>query len=183
LKIGEEAMILYLAQLLDITINNGTIPSEWKKATVVPIHKGGDPSVVKNYRLVSLTSVVCKQIEHIIADYIRQVWDNRDWLYEGQHGFRPGYSCESQLITVCQDISDSLDEAVMLEAIIIDFSKAFDRLLKKIAASGVDSGVVVWIREFLIDRSQRVRVGRHYSEEVRVKLGVSQRSVLGHFCS
>jgi len=91
----------------------------------------------------------------------------------GQHGFRPGYSCESQIITVCQDISDSLDEETRLDTIIIDFSKAFDlvphdQLHKKIAASGVDSRVVVWIREFLIYRSQRVRVGRHYSEEVRV---------------
>jgi len=71
------------------------------------------------------------------------VWEDRDWLYEGQHGFRPRYSCESQIITVCQDISDSLDEATRLDAI-IDFSKAFDlvphdQLLKKIAASGVDS--------------------------------------------
>ena len=54
------------------------------------------------------------------------MWEARDWLYEGQHGFRPGYSCESQIITVCQDISDSLDEATRLDAIIIDFSKAFD---------------------------------------------------------
>ena len=38
--------------------------------------------------------------------------------------------------------------------------------------------MVVWIGEFLIDRSQRVRVGRHYSEEVRVTSGVSQGSVL-----
>ena len=53
-----------------------------------------------------------------------------------------------------------------------------DRLLKKIAASGVDSKVVVWIREFLIDRSQRGRVGRHYSEEVRVTSGVPHRGVL-----
>jgi hypothetical protein len=49
----------------------------------------------------------------------------------------------------------------------------------QIAASGVDSRVVVWIRELLIDRSQRVRVGRHYSEEARVKSGVPQGSVLG----
>jgi hypothetical protein len=48
LKMGGKAMILYLAQLLDITINNGTIPRDWKKATVVPIHKEGDRSVVKN---------------------------------------------------------------------------------------------------------------------------------------
>ena len=38
--------------------------------------------------------------------------------------------------------------------------------------------MVVWIREFLVDRSERVRVGRHYSEEVRVTSGVSQGSVL-----
>ena len=39
------------------------------------------------------------------------------------------------------------------DAIIIDFSKAFDlishvRLLTKIAATGVDLRVVVWVKEF-----------------------------------
>jgi hypothetical protein len=50
---------------------------------------------------------------------------------------------------------------------------------KKIAVSGVDLRVVVWIREFLIDRSKIVRVGRNYSEEVGVTSGVTQGSVLG----
>jgi hypothetical protein len=138
-------------------INNGTIPSDWKKAIFVPIHKGGNRLVVKNYRPVSLTSVVCKQMEHIIAGYI-QVWEYRDWLYKGQNGFRPGHSCESQIITVCEDIPDSLHEAARLDTIIIDFLKAFDLvphdgLLKKITASGEDSRAVIWIREFLIHRS------------------------------
>jgi hypothetical protein len=83
------------------------------------------------------------------------VWGKNDWLYEGQHGFRPGYSCESQVITVCQDIADALDNGDRIDAIIVDFSKAFDlvphgRLLVKIANSGVDARVVVWIREFLL---------------------------------
>jgi hypothetical protein len=78
LKMGGEVMILYLAQLLDITINNGTIPSDWKHAIVVPLYKGGDRSVVNNYGPVSLTSVVCKQMEHIIAGYTRQVWEDSD---------------------------------------------------------------------------------------------------------
>ena len=95
LKMGAEAMIPYLARLLDITINNGTISRDWKKAIVVPIHKGGNRSVVRNFRPVSLISVVCKQIEHVIAGCIRQVWEDRDWLHEGQRGFRLGYSCES----------------------------------------------------------------------------------------
>jgi hypothetical protein len=111
-------------------------------------------------------------MEHIIASYLRQVWDKNDWLYEGQHGFRPGYSCESQVITVCQDIADSLDNGDRLDAIVIDFSKAsdlipHDRLLAKIAATGVDSRVVVWVREYLLGRTQRVRVGGQLSEEVK----------------
>jgi len=80
-------------------------------------------------------------------------------LYEGQHGFRPGYSCESQVVMVYQDIADSLDEGVRKDAIITDFSNAFDlvphdRILTKIAATGVDLRVVVWAKEFLLGRSQ-----------------------------
>ena len=95
------------------------------------------------------------------------------WLYEGQHGFRPGYSCESQVVTVCQDIADSLDEGVRRDTKIIYFSKTFvlvqhDRLLTKIAATEVDLRVVVWVKEFLSGRSQRVRLDGKISEKVRV---------------
>ena len=123
-------------------------------------------------------------MEHIIASYLRQVWDKNNWLYEGQHGFRPGYLCKSQVITVCQNIADSLDNEDRIDAIIIDFSKAFDlvphsRLLTKIGNSRVDSRVVAWIREFLLGRIQSVRLGGHLSEEVRGTSGVPQGSVLG----
>ena len=70
-----------------------------------------------------------------------------------------------------------------IDAIVIDFSKAFDlvhdRLLTKLEASGVDSRVVVWLREFLVGRTKRVRVGGQLSKEVKVTSGVLQGSVLG----
>lgn len=47
-------------------------------------------------------------------------------LYEGQHGFRLEYSCESQETLTCQDIADSMENEVVLDAITIDFFKAFD---------------------------------------------------------
>jgi hypothetical protein len=75
LKLGGEAMIPYLARLLEITMKNNAIPGDWEKAIVVPIYKGGDRSVVGNYRPVSLTSVVCKQMEYVIAGCLRQVWE------------------------------------------------------------------------------------------------------------
>jgi len=96
-------------------------------------------------------------MEHVIAGYLRQVWEISGWLYEGHHGCRLGYSCESQVVTLYHDIADSLDEGVGTGAIIIDFSKAFDliphyRSLTKIAATGVDLRVVVWVKEFLSGR-------------------------------
>jgi len=139
---------------------------------------------VTNYRPISLTSVVCKQLEHITAGCLRQDWDKNDWLYKGQHGFKPGYSCEIQVITVCQDIPDSLDERVGIDAIIIDYSKAFnlvphDWLLTKPATLGVDSRVVVWVREFLVGHTQKIRVRGQLSKEVSVTSGVLQGSILG----
>ena len=65
-----------------------------------------------------------------------------------------------QVITVCQDIADSMDKGDRIDVILIDFSKVFDlvlhdRLLTKIAISGVDSRVVAWVREFFLGQSRR----------------------------
>ena len=89
---------------------------------MAPIYKAGDRSTFTNYRPISLTSAICKQLEHVTAGYLTQVWDKNDWVYEGQNGSRPGYSCESQVITVCQGIADSLDKGIGIDEIIIDFS-------------------------------------------------------------
>jgi hypothetical protein len=53
LKLSAEAIILYLARLLDITINNATIHSVWKRAIVFPVYKGRDRSLDTNYRPIS----------------------------------------------------------------------------------------------------------------------------------
>jgi hypothetical protein len=135
-------------------MNNGTLPADWKRAMVVPVHKGGDRSLVTNYRPVSLSSVFCKQ-EHVIASvsHLKQVWDKNVWLYEGRHRFRSGFSSEGQVITVFQDIDDSMDNGDRIDAIVIDFSKTFylvphDQLLMKTAIASVDSWLVAWVRDF-----------------------------------
>jgi hypothetical protein len=120
-----------------------------------------------NYRPVNLSSGACKQMGHVIASYLRKIWDKKHWLFEGQHRFTPVYSSESQVITVCGDIAESLDNGGRIDAIVIDFSEAFDLdpldwLLTKIAASGEDSRVVVRIREFFLGHTQRVRLGHNY---------------------
>jgi hypothetical protein len=59
----------------NISINSRTIPGDWKKAIMVPIYKGSHHLVVQNYRPVSLTSAVCKQMEHVIAGNMQQLWE------------------------------------------------------------------------------------------------------------
>ena len=68
--------------------------------------------------------------------------------------------------------------------ITIDLSKAFnlvphDWLLTKLVASGKDLRVVIWGREFLVGRTQTVRVEGQLYKEVKVTSGVPQGSVLG----
>ena len=80
---------------------------------------------------------------------------------------------------------DSLDEGVSIDAIIIDFSKGFNlvphhQLFTKLAASGVDSRVVVWVREFLVGHTQRVRVGGQLSKEVKITSGVRNGALWAH---
>jgi len=164
LKLDGETMTPYLARLLEITLKNATIPRDWKIAIMVHICNGVYRSALSNFRHIISTTLVCKQLEHVIAGYLRQLWDKSDWIYEGQHGFRKGHSCESQVIRMCQDIAKTLGEEVGIDMIIIDFTKAFDlvphnQLLTNLATSGVDARVVVWVSEFLVDRTQSVRIG------------------------
>jgi hypothetical protein len=85
---------------------------------------------------------------------------------------------------VCQKIADSLQEGAGIDAIIVDLPKAFDQVpherhFTKLVASGVDSRVVIRVREFLVGCTQRVRVGRRQSKEVKVTSGVPRGRVLG----
>ena len=85
---------------------------------------------------------------------------------------------------LCQDIADCFEEGVGIDVTIIDFSEAFDlaphdRLLTKLAASDLNWRVVFCVREFLVGRTQRVRVGGQLFKKVKVTSDVPQRSVLG----
>jgi hypothetical protein len=46
------------------------------------VKKNGRKKISSLYRSVSLTSVVCKQMEHVTAGYLREVWEMSGWLYE-----------------------------------------------------------------------------------------------------
>ena len=71
-----------------------------------------------------------------------------------------------------------------MDVIYLDFSKAFDRvdhtiLLHKLSRNGISDKFHEYIKSFITERSQRVSVNTHLSEDTEAISGVPQGSVLG----
>ena len=86
--------------IFDRSIQTGKLPAEWTKANVMSaFKKNGDKSLAANYRPISLTCILCKVLEHILASNIVKHLDGQGILYDLQHGFRrsgharPSSSC------------------------------------------------------------------------------------------
>jgi len=173
-----------IALLFQASLKQGRLPAEWKQAIVAPIFKKGDRAAPANYRPISLTSILGKTLEHIICSHIMKHLDLHKLLSNNQHGFRRKRSCESQLIITIQDLALNTDSKYQTDAILLDFSKAFDkvpkeRLLMKLQAQGIKGSTLTWIRDFLSGRSQQVAVDGCLSTSAPVLSGVPQGSVLG----
>ena len=59
-----------LANLFNLSLEEGIVPSEWKEANITLLFKKGSRKKPENYRPVSLTSVVCKLLETLIRDHM-----------------------------------------------------------------------------------------------------------------
>ena len=105
-------------------------------------------------------------------------------LFDKQHRFRKGLSCETQLASLANDLATTLDSKGQANMIIMDFSKAFDtvpheRLLLKLFDVGIRNNTLTWIRNFLTRRHHRVVLDGKSSAEAKVLSGVPQGTVLG----
>ena len=104
------------------------MPAIWKEANVTALCKRGDRCVPNNYHPISLTSVVCKMLESIIKGGLFKHFDPNNLFTAYQHGFRPGYSCVTQLINVMEDWTHAIECGKSVDVIYLDYSKAFDRV-------------------------------------------------------
>ena len=173
-----------LTIFLQASLNQGKIPLDWKAANISPVFKSGDRHDPSNYRPISLTSVTCKMLEHIIHSNIMDHLDIHTILSDVQHGFRKKRSCTSQLTLAIHDLAKGIDNREQIDVILLDFSKAFDkvphsRLLYKLDYYGIRGTLHNWLSDFLHNRTQRVILEGSISSSVNVASGVPQGSVIG----
>ena len=184
LKELHEPLAPILGDLFQRSLDSGEVPEDWRQANVAPAFKKGDKNKASNYRPISLTSITCKLLEHIIASHTMKHLEERNALYYLQHGFRKMRSCETQLLSLIQDLTQARDNRTQTDLVVMDFAKAFDKvshrhLAAKLTHYGIRGNTLRWITNFLKDRTQRVVVEGKSSGSTPVSSGVPQGTVLG----
>ncbi|KAI8516955.1 hypothetical protein Bbelb_055360 [Branchiostoma belcheri] len=104
--------------------------------------------------------------------------------YRAKHGFSHGKSCETQLLSLTDDLAFNRNNGTQTDLIFMDFAKALNkvphrRLLHKLQYYGVRGNTLVWIQNFLLGRSQTVVLDGERSDPMSVTSGVPQGTVLG----
>ena len=99
------------------------------------------------------------------------------------HGFRSGYSYETQLITTLNDFLTEHNKQCQVDIAILDISKAFDtvphdKLLHKLHQYGIQGPLHAWLTNFLTTRDINTIVEGVESGETSVDSGVPQGTVL-----
>ena len=99
-------------------------------------------------------------------------------------GFRKNHSTQLCLMSMLEMWKNTLDKGGFVSGVFMDFSKAFDTLkhnllIAKIGAYGFERDSLSFMKSYLNDRQQRVRVNNNFSSWEKIIAGVPQGSILG----
>ena len=175
LKDCEPDLSYILAELFNKCLKESCFPDCWKVSSVVPVFKNvGERSTAKNYRPVSLLSVVSKVFEKLVNNRIVDHLEKCGLFSDFQYGFRSSRSTADLLTVVSDGIAGAFNGSGATRVVALERSKAFDRvwhagLLHKRKSYGI-SGQIFGLVSQLDGKS---------SQEYAVNAGVPQGFILG----
>ena len=143
-----------LTLLWKMSVETGIMPDDINLAYITPIFKGGDKSDPANYRPVALTNHITKAFERVVKQEILSHLVDNQLLNPTQHGFTAGRSTLTNLIEYYESILLLLEHHQYVDAIYLDYSKAFDKcdhniILDKLEGLGITGKLNKWISVFL----------------------------------
>ena len=174
-----------IMKLVNLSYRTNTFPSLLKHAIIRTIYKNkGSSNEPEFYRPISVLSIVSKIFERSATDQIMQYLEENNKQYQGQHAYRRKHSTVTCLVEITDFIHNSIDKKNLVGLVSTDLSKAFDtlsheQLLSKLQGLGFGGTSLRWIRSYLSDRTQQVKMNGILSEKCVVKSGVPQGSILG----
>ena len=173
-----------LTPLLNASLTQGIFPDKLKPSIIVPIFKNGETDCVKNYRPISLLSVFSKIFEHCVKEKFVNYLEQINYLSPTQFGFIKGKSTDTALFAHINDITENVEKNRVTVGVYLDLAKAFDtvshdRLISKLQEAGVKEPLCAWFSSYLTGRMHKTKIGGVFSDELLVKFGVPQGSVLG----
>ena len=173
-----------ISKLINKSVNEGSFPKFLKISRVVPISKGGDPTIINNYRPISLLSNYSKIYEKFIYNQLYNYVESNKIISSNQYGFQRGKSTTDAITNQLNFIYSNLKDNNYVFSLFLDFRKAFDVidqeiLLSKLEYYGIRGNALNLFKSYLSDREQYVAIGRGSSELRPITHGVPQGSNLG----
>ena len=165
-----------LAKLYTKCLENRNVPRAWKIANIILIHKKGDVKDLKNYRPISLLSVVYKLFTKIITTRIGTMLDSNQ--PREQAGFRSGYSTTDHMQVINQVMEKSSEFKKPLCMAFIDYEKAFDSVqisavMEAIRKQGIEENYVQVLEDIYNDGTATIVLHKE-SEKIPIRKGVRQ---------
>jgi hypothetical protein len=169
-------------KLFQLSLDTHNIPSLWKSSAIIPIPKKPKPSILNDYRPVALTSIPMKCLERLVLKHLREntkcIMDPLQFAYQAKRGV------EDAVVSLLHRVYTHIESSGSYARILfVDFSSAFNTiqphiLMSKLKTYGVNSTLIHWIRSFLSNRSQHVRVNQVQSEMLTTNTGAPQGCVI-----
>ncbi|GBN20123.1 putative RNA-directed DNA polymerase from transposon X-element [Araneus ventricosus] len=173
-----------LLRLFNRIWNENIYPSQWREALVIPILKPGtDATDPMNYRPIALTSCLSKTLERMINARLVYELETQNLIPMHQSGFRKGRSTLYNAIYLETQIRNAFVRKAHLVSVFFDIEKAYDRtwrygILRTLFDFGFFGNLPIFIRNSLLFRSFKVRIGGTLSDSFVQSEGVPQGSVL-----
>ena len=181
----EPKLSYILAELFNMCLKEFCFPDCWKISSVVPVFKNvGERPTAKNYRTVSLLSVVSKVFEKLVNNRIVDYLEKCGLFSDFQYGFRSSRSTADLLTVVSDRIARAFNRSGATRAVALDISKAFDKvwhagLLHKLKSYGISGQIFALISSFLSNRWLQVFLDGKSSQEYPVNSELPKGSILG----